>query len=732
MNLLKDLNNKQCEVVSAYRQNLLILAGAGSGKTLVLIRRIAWLINKMKCSSSSILAVTFTNKAAKELKERIKNIIHCKKDYNNIWIGTFHSFAYYILRIHYVEAKLPKHFQIINNDDQKKIIKHILQNNNFNEKIYNIDNIIKYINFVKNSYQFNNYKQNNNIIYKNLHIIFNKYQKLCKQTGILDFNELIIQLYELFLNNPSILDIYQQKYKNIFIDEFQDTNDIQYNFINLLYNKEINTCITVVGDDDQSIYSWRGAKVENINRFLKDFYQAKIILLEQNYRSTNNILNAANKLISYNINRVKKTLWTNSNNGHLITIYLAYNEFDEAEYIARYIQKYIINNNLSLSDCAILYRNNTQSRIIEEKMLQFNIPYYIYGGIRFFERQEIKHVLSYLKLISNYNNDIAFERIYNIPKRGIGKNTFQIIKTIANKLNISLWESSILIIKKKNINTSSLNALIKFIKLIQTLKQNTLNDTLPNIIKKTIVLTGLQEMYSKNSCKIMNDKDNSILNNLQELINSSKHFMYNLSKKNNNISINKQNILVEFLSQSILQVENIDINNKHITNNKNYIQLMTIHASKGLEFNQVFIIGMEEGIFPNKISIYKEKNIYEERRLAYVGMTRAKKKLILTYTKNRYIYGKEINTIPSRFINELPICCVKNISYLNFQPNYTPKKIKLKNSIDYYVGQKVNHNIFGKGIILKIEILKKDFKLKIKFDKIGIKWIMSNYINNNI
>ncbi|QJC30814.1 UvrD-helicase domain-containing protein [Enterobacteriaceae endosymbiont of Macroplea appendiculata] len=725
MNLLKNLNNQQCAVIMSERNNILILAGAGSGKTLVLVRRIAWLIHKMQCSAHTILAVTFTNKAANELKNRIKKIVN-DTDYTNIWVGTFHSLAYYILRIYYAEAILPKHFQIIDNDDQKKIIKRIIQKHNLKERIYSVEHIIRYINIKKNSYTEHIHNFHNINLDSKLNWIYEEYQKLCQENGVIDFNELIIRVYKLFLMHPKILDIYQNKFRNIFIDEFQDTNNIQYNLINLLYRKEYNTCITVVGDDDQSIYGWRGAQVKNIQKFKKDFYNVKTILLEQNYRSTNNILHAANTLITNNNNRFKKTLWTKSHYGHRISIYVAYNEYDEADYIIKYIKNNIVNKKISFNDIAILYRNNTQSRIIEEKMISLNIPYCIYGGIRFFDRQEIKHALAYLRLIINFYDDNAFERIYNVPKRGIGINTFNVVKVIAQQYNLCFWDACIKITRQKNIiNTTSLNALNKFIQLIMCLKKSILHYTLSKFIEKIINDSSLLEMYKVNNySKIYSSQ----IDNLQELIVSAKNFSKHYISIKHNIVPSTKKIAIEFLSQNILMTEHINVVEKNNNKKQQLVRLMTIHSSKGLEFNIVFIIGMEEGIFPNKISSSNINELYEERRLAYVGITRTKRKLVLTYTKNRTIYGKENCTKPSRFIHELPYECIK---YINCYKETSIIQKPLLSNTYYLIGQIVYHKYFGKGIILQKELFKKNYKLKIKFDKIGIKWIISSFITVN-
>ncbi|QJC28614.1 AAA family ATPase [Enterobacteriaceae endosymbiont of Plateumaris consimilis] len=717
--LLNNLNDKQKQVVSAIRKNLLVLAGAGSGKTLVLVRRIAWLISIENCSPKSILAVTFTNKAAKEIKMRVSQLIGYKEQ-QNIWIGTFHSFAYYVLRIHYAEAKLPKNFQIIDNEDQKRLVKRIINimNLSTNDEKYSIKYIIKCINAIKNNCLINHKKNIVNIpIYK----IYDEYQKLCETNGVIDFNDLIFKLHKLLLHNKDILKIYQKRFQNILIDEFQDTSSSQYNCIYLLYKNNYKVKITIVGDDDQSIYGWRGAKIENINHFLKDFHNVQTILLEQNYRSTSNILNAANKLISNNNSiRLEKKLWTNTNNGKLISIYFALNEFDEAEYIINYIKNNLIKKNIQLNNCVILYRNNFQSRIIEENMLKNNIPYKITGSIRFYARQEIKNTLSYLKLISNYNDDSSFERIINIPKRRIGVVTINTIKSIAKQLNLTLWKASNFIInEKKNILSKiTYNSLKKFVYLIKSLKENTINYSLPIKIEKIIKSSGLWNLYLQNNDELNNTK----INNLKELINSAVQFTKFKSNSNLNLSKDDDN-LIEFLSQTILEYESK--NEQKEDKNNDFVQMMTIHSSKGLEFNQVFMIGMEEGIFPNKTSSSKNEYLYEERRLAYVGITRAKKKLILTYTKKRYFYGKEVDSLPSRFINELPDNCIKKISYLDNKKN---SQNNFFTDYNFYLGQLIYHNIFGKGIILKIEQVKNNKKIKIKFTNVGIKWIMSNYI----
>lgn len=557
---------------------------------------------------------------------------------NKICIGTFHGIAYRILNIHYNACKLIKNFQIIDNNDQLRLIKKVIKLHNIDFQKYSPDQALSYINKNKNKGLKPEKILPINNIEKNIWLkIYFSYQELCERSGLLDFGEILIKVYELLLNNSQILNVYKKRFNNILIDEFQDTNDIQYQLIKLLICKK--TKVLIVGDDDQSIYTWRGAKVDNINLFLKDFPDAKIIYLEQNYRSTNNILNAANSLIANNKNRFNKKLWTKCSNGELINLCGTSNEKNEAQFVINQIIS-LKNKGGSFKDCAILYRNNFQSRVLEEILLKNKISYYIYGGIRFFSRAEIKHALAYLRLIVNHKDDSAFERIINIPPRGIGKSTIQIINNNAKEKKISLWDSLKDLIKQCFLPKRSHFAIKNFFDLIKSLKKEMIS--LPLNIQTDLVIkkTGLVKYYDKEKIK---------LENLEELVNAAKEYTSykNVQKKE------EFNLLKDFLIQNILED---DIDDKK---NPNSVKLMTIHTAKGLEFNEVFIVGLEEGLFPSFMSRKNSKKLEEERRLAYVGMTRAIKKLTLTYTKSRLIYGKIKNLSRSRFIDEIPLSCLK-------------------------------------------------------------------------
>ncbi|CUR53411.1 DNA helicase II [Serratia symbiotica] len=715
-NIFKNLNEKQREAIEILHCNLLILAGAGSGKTKVLIHRIAWLLSVKNCLPHSIIAVTFTNKAANEIRYRIKNLIDINT--NNIWIGTFHGLAHRLLRMHYIEANLPKDFHVIDNDDQLKLLKKIIKSLNINEKKWTAQKAMWFINNKKDlGLRPNKIKIYNNLLTTTWLKIYKTYQEICDRSGLVDFSELLLRAYELWLNQPYILNQYRKRFTNVLIDEFQDTNSIQYAWIYLLANNNSN--IMIVGDDDQSIYSWRGAKIENIQRFLQDFPNVITIRLEQNYRSTKNILKSANHLISYNKNRMGKNLWTNKKIGEPISIYSALNEFDEALFVKNNIKTWE-NKGGKLKDCAILYRNNTQSRVLEDILLQNSISYQIYNGQRFFERKEIKDAIAYLRLISNRNDDAAFERIINTPTRGIGEQTLNIIRKIANENKITLWKATNKILNKNTVTHYIISSLKRFTELINSLESNTTNMPLHIQTHKIIHDSGLFMMYQKEQ----NENSKTRIENLKELITSTYQFALKINIYNKNLIP-----LQEFLSYSTLGI----IENKQNTT-QNSVKLMTLHSAKGLEFPLVFIVGMEEGIFPTKMSWNENIQLEEERRLAYVGITRAMYKLILTYTEVRSLYGKKVYYQPSRFINELPKECIKKIKKINIlsnqiQCNYLNKEIN-NNYYNYYkIGQYIQHPTFGKGIIINLIGDGKNIKLQIKFSKNNIKWLVAIYSN---
>ncbi|ABF14314.1 DNA helicase II [Candidatus Palibaumannia cicadellinicola] len=635
--LLDSLNNKQKEAVSAPLGNILVLAGAGSGKTRVLTHRIAWLLAVENNPPSSILAVTFTNKAATEMYYRIKNILG--KHPCGMWIGTFHSLAYRILRIHYIEANLPKDFHIIDSEDQHKLLKRLIRYLNLDENYWSARQAMCYINAKKDEgYRPQKIDKYLHVIEATWQRIYAVYQEACERSGLVDFAELILRTYEMLRNKATIANYYRERFYHILVDEFQDTNHIQYSWIRLLAN--CKGYITIVGDDDQSIYGWRGAKVNNMQSFIQDFPQVKTISLDQNYRSTKNILKAANYLIANNKNRLIKNLWTNSDKGEYISLYCAMNEIDEAYFV---VNKIILNhkNGLALKDCVILYRNNAQSRVLEEVLLHLRIPYHIYGGIQFFERKEVKDALAYLRIINNRNDDAAYDRIINTPPRGIGTKTIEIVRKMAQNRQLTLWQASIVLLQEKVLKYSSNLALQEFIKLIENIAQNIAN--LPLEIQTNLVIkqSGLWNMYQQEQ----GEKGQSRIKNLEELVNATEKY---------NNHYNKDMVpLQAFLSNIALNTSD-----EFTNHNKDTVQLMTLHAAKGLEFQQVFIVGLEEGIFPSQIAIKEQEQMEEERRLAYVGITRAIKKLTITYAQTRRIYGQKVFYCKSRFINELPQECI--------------------------------------------------------------------------
>ncbi|AIN47032.1 DNA helicase II [Candidatus Palibaumannia cicadellinicola] len=639
--LLKNLNHKQKTVVSAPKGNILVLAGAGSGKTRVLVHRIAWLLLIKHCSPSSIFAVTFTNKAAAEMRHRIKKVVG--SHFGEIWIGTFHSLAYRLLRIHYIAANLPQDFQIIDSEDQQRLLKRLIRYLNLDEKEWPPRQAMWYINTKKDAGRRpQNIDKYGNQLEITWQRIYEVYQDTCDRTGLVDFAELILRTYEMLLNHDKLMHYYRERFNNILVDEFQDTNQIQYSWIRMLAGHKGH--VTIVGDDDQSIYGWRGAQAENMQRFLHDFPSAQTIRLEQNYRSTKNILKAANHLISNNYGRLVKNLWTDRADGEHISLYSALNELDEARFVVNSI-KVSKKNGKALKESVILYRSNAQSRVLEEALLHIKIPYHIYGGMRFFERQEVKDALAYLRLITNRNDDVAYERMVNTPIRGIGAKTIEVVRKIACERQLSLWQASLALLDERVLKSSTALALQRFIELVDKLTQDIVN--LPLYMQTHLVIknSGLWAMYKEEK----GDKSQARIKNLEELVTAAREYLYKDDTKD---ILSLQG----FLSHAALDAEKIQADAC-----QDAVQLMTLHAAKGLEFQQVFIVGLEEGMFPSQMALEEEGGIEEERRLAYVGITRAITKLTITYAETRRLYGKQTVRRKSRFINELPPECIEEV-----------------------------------------------------------------------
>ncbi|WP_152912030.1 DNA helicase II [Photorhabdus heterorhabditis] len=709
--LLESLNDKQREAVAAPRTNMLVLAGAGSGKTRVLVHRIAWLLSVENASPFSIMAVTFTNKAAAEMRHRIENLIGTSQ--GGMWIGTFHGLAHRLLRAHHLDANLPQDFQILDSEDQHRLLKRIIKAMNLGDKQWPARQGMWYINGKKDEgLRPQNIESYGNPVEMTWQKVYQAYQEACDRAGLVDFAELLLRAHELWLNKPQILQHYRGRFTNILVDEFQDTNSIQYAWIHLLAGETGK--VMIVGDDDQSIYGWRGAQVENIQRFLKDFSGAETIRLEQNYRSTSNILKVANTLIANNSDRLGKNLWTDGIEGEPISLYCAFNELDEARYVVSRIKSWLENGG-ALKNCAILYRSNAQSRVLEEALLQASMPYRIYGGQRFFERQEIKDALAYLRLIANRNDDAAFERVVNTPTRGIGDRTLDIVRQSARERQETLWDSCQTLLQEKVLAGRAASSLQRFIELIEALSSETEDMPLHVQTDRVIRDSGLRAMYQQEK----GEKAQARIENLEELVTATRQFSYQGEDEN-------LMPLQAFLSHAALES-----GESQADAYQDSVQLMTLHSAKGLEFPQVFIVGMEEGMFPSQMSIEEGGRLEEERRLAYVGLTRAMEKLTITYAESRRLYGKEVYHRPSRFIGELPPECIEEVRLratvsrpVSHRRLGTPIS---SNDSGYTLGQRVRHPKFGEGTIVNMEGDGEHSRLQIAFQGEGIKWLVAAY-----
>ncbi|KHT05056.1 DNA-dependent helicase II [Pectobacterium brasiliense] len=709
--LLDGLNDKQRDAVAAPRSNLLVLAGAGSGKTRVLVHRIAWLLSVENCSPYSIMAVTFTNKAAAEMRHRIDHLIGTSQ--GGMWIGTFHGLAHRLLRAHHMDANLPQDFQILDSEDQLRLLKRLIRALNLDEKQWPPRQAMWFINGKKDEgLRPQHIESYGNPIEQTWQRVYQAYQEACDRAGLVDFAELLLRAHELWLNKPHVLNHYRERFTNILVDEFQDTNRIQYAWIRMLAGDSAK--VMIVGDDDQSIYGWRGAQVENIQLFLKDFAGAETIRLEQNYRSTSNILKAANALIAHNGGRLGKNLWTDGVEGEPISLYCAFNELDEARYVVNRIKTWHENGG-ALKDNAILYRSNAQSRVLEEALLQQSMPYRIYGGMRFFERQEIKDALSYLRLIANRNDDAAFERVVNTPTRGIGDRTLDVVRQTARDRQLTLWQSTRALLQEKVLAGRAAASLQRFIELIDALAYETSELPLHIQTDRAIKDSGLWSMYEQEK----GEKGQARVENLEELVTATRQFSY--QEEDQDLMP-----LQAFLSHAALEA-----GEGQADANQDAVQLMTLHSAKGLEFPQVFIVGMEEGMFPSQMSLDEGGRLEEERRLAYVGVTRAMEKLTITYAESRRLYGKEAYHRPSRFIGELPEECVEEVRLrasvsrpVNHQRLGTPIT---QNDSGYKLGQRVRHAKFGEGTIVNLEGSGDHARLQVAFQGQGIKWLVAAY-----
>lgn len=759
--ILEKLNEVQKEAVKYNDGPLLILAGAGSGKTRVLTYKIAYLLDISFCMPYEILAITFTNKAAKEMKERVESLV--KENAKDIWLGTFHSICVRILKREIEKLGYSKDFNILDEQDKQKVLKKIIKEENIDDKQFLLSFFIREISSAKDKIiSAEEYRLQNMSDFRKekVALVYEKYQKYLKQNNALDFDDLLCKTVEIFTKYEDVLAKYQNKFKYILVDEYQDTSHVQFLLITLLAKAHQKIC--VVGDESQSIYGFRGADISNILEFEKTYKNAKIFKLEQNYRSTKNILEAANKVISNNMNKIDKNLWTENEEGEKISVYQAKNEYDEIIYIVDEIDKEIRKGSLNYGDVAILYRTNAQSRVIEEIFLREGIPYKLIGGTKFYLRKEIKDTVAYMKLINNTLDNLSLERIINEPKRGIGDTTVDKIRLAANAQNMSMFEY---LLNPENIESYRCSKdLNNFIQIVKEIIQKKEELTLPELIKKIIKDTGYEEELIKDSSK----EAESRIENIYEFISSAAEFENEMV----------DNSLADFLD-SIALVSDVD----SLEDESQKVTLMTMHNAKGLEYPIIFLCGLEEGLFPSSKSMENPNDIEEERRLCYVGITRAKKRLYLTFSKQRTLYGSTTYTILSRFLEEIPEALLNqsmkdllssniktspytDYSYtavnklassqiasykkekadetkLSFGKNvndflkgikrseevYSNKNTAIENSELSWIKEdvKVNHKKFGEGIVKKIEVEDDDIKVDIDFEKFGLKRLMAKH-----
>jgi len=705
--IVDPLNDAQREAVTAPLEHRLILAGAGSGKTRVLTHRVAWLMGVEAVSPLSILAVTFTNKAAKEMRQRIESLVRFPT--RAMWVGTFHGIAHRMLRLHAKEAGLGPYFQILDADDQQRLVKRLLKSMELPDDQWAPKQVTGFINARKEEgLRPGDLDDRGEYTRRTLIQIYGAYEDACRRADLVDFAELLLRAHELCRDNPQIQAHYRNRFQHILVDEFQDTNKLQYAWLRVLAGDRAK--LFVVGDDDQSIYSWRGARVENIIRFPKDFPGTQTIRLEQNYRSTGHILKTANTLIAHNSGRLGKELWTEDADGPPIQIYRAYNERDEAEFVVNRIQAWVAAGG-QRSDCAILYRSNAMSRTLEEALLTQQMPYRVYGGLRFYERAEIKDALAYLRLVENRGDDAAFERVVNQPTRGIGATTLEKIRYRARRDGLTMWTAAGL--SADELPPRAGNAVRGFRDLIDRLADDTTDHTLGEQINHVIEHSGLREHYGKDKT----EQAEARVENLDELANAARGFEPTEGDE-------ELPALSAFLAHAALEA-----GEEQAGEWEDAVQLMSLHAAKGLEFPVVFLIGMEDGLFPHERAI-GEGGLEEERRLCYVGITRAREQLVLSHAESRRLYRNAQFCVPSRFLAELPPDCVEEI-----RPRVSVSRplgygagpgLRQTESAGLKLGQRVTHRKFGEGIVLSLEGEGERARVEVSFESAGSKWLMQS------
>jgi DNA helicase-2/ATP-dependent DNA helicase PcrA len=719
--LLDELNEAQREAVTTRSQYTLVLAGAGSGKTRVLIHRLAWLIQVEHVSPLSILAVTFTNKAAGEMRERAQDLLQVSA--RSMWIGTFHGIAHRILRMHWEEAGLPENFQILDSDDQHRILRRLIKEEGLDEAQWPARQAQWYINARKDEGQRpQSIEDMNNPMTAQWVRIYELYQAYCDRAGLVDFAELLLRAHELWLNDPTLLDHYQRRLSHLLVDEFQDTNSIQYAWIRMLAGADGS--VLVVGDDDQSIYGWRGAQVENVRHFSRDFAGVQTIKLEQNYRSTGTILEAANAVIANNEERMGKKLWTADDKGAPIMLYSAFNEQDEARFVVEQVEQWLAKGRRA-DEVAIVYRTTAQSRLFEEYLLRASIAYRVYGGQRFFERAEIRDALAYLRLIQNPNDDAAMERVINTPARGIGQKTLSILRLQARESSLPLWQAAQECARQNLLPARALGAVNGFVQLVSAMRERMQNWTLGNQVQGLIEESQLVSHYEKEPTEKMESR----VENLRELVNAAEAFVIPAEDEDAGMTD-----LQSFLSHAALEAGE--------TQGEAWddcVQLMTLHSAKGLEFPMVFIVGMEDGLFPHQRSVTEAGGrLEEERRLCYVGITRAREHLCISHAEVRRMFGSESHCRPSRFLDEIPAGLIEEIRpRMQVQrpwssprlPEYRKSSLGSDQGWPFRLGESVSHKKFGIGTVISFEGSGEHARVQVNFNRAGAKWLVLAYAN---
>ena len=721
--LLEKLNEAQRAAVAAPAGPTLVLAGAGSGKTRVLVHRVAWLIQECGVSPHGILAVTFTNKAAAEMRGRIEALLGMPGA--ALWIGTFHGIAHRLLRLHWREAGLPQGFQILDDEDQLRLVRKLIREQNLDEQRWVPREIQGFINANKDEGRRPKHLEDRgDPTRRELIRQYDLYQKRCQQLGVVDFGELLLRTFEVLRDQPALLEHYRRRFRHILVDEFQDTNGIQYDWLKLLAGAD--GMPFVVGDDDQSIYRWRGARVENMQHFQRDYRGARLYRLEQNYRATGTILEAANAVIARNSGRLGKNLWTDGGRGQPIHVYAAFNDRDEADFVIERIRNHVSRGGRR-SDCAILYRSNAQSRTFEEALVAARMPYRVYGGLRFFERAEIKDALAYLRLTQSRADDISFERVVNLPTRGIGQASLDRVREVARTRGLPLAVAATEALPALGPKASA--ALLGFLQLLDRLERELADQELGEQVRRVIEGSGLRDHHAKQK----DDKGEARVENLDELVNAAGAFSVEQDAG--------MPPLAAFLAHAALES-----GETQAAEWEDCVQLMTLHSAKGLEFPLVFMVGLEEGLFPSERSAFDPEKLPEERRLCYVGLTRAMRELYLSHAESRRIYGKTENRMPSRFLDEIPARLQEEVRpRLSIsRPVHVPvrreessrppvaaapRRPVADDSTPMRLGARVRHPKFGEGVVVRFEGSGASVQVQVNFERAGAKWLMFAYAN---